>query len=202
MMETLLHTNELVLFGRIDEISPLQIEPVLDLLRNQYNAEIVGYPRTVPPFAETAAAWSAKTLFYAAQLLMYREHRADSLPDFFPPFGELKSAAAILSADLSLRYLPSILLQLEHIDVEDPLIPILKEVLKEWHYSGLLAKTDLGVPVFDEAFDDTCLLQLYVDRVIARKKKKIGQMDKIRPLVLSALGDYEKVFWKDFNSTL
>jgi len=201
-IENLLDTNELVLFGRIEEIDPKEEALVIGLLRHKYRFEAANYPFVVPPFDEQTALWSSKILFYAAQLVMYREHEADVFSDYFPQFGTAKSAAAMLTADLSLRFLPGILTYLEQIDVEDELIPILQEILKKWHYSGLLSKVDLGIPEFNEAFDDQCLLQLYVDRIIEQKQKKIGQLEMVKSRVIGTLGNFEEIFWKDFNTIL
>jgi len=201
-IENLVHTNELVLFGRIEHIEPIQEQLVVKLLEMKYGMVSGNYPHTPPAFDEHAALWSSKILFHAAQLVMYRQHDAESLSNYFPQFPYAKTASAILTADLSLRFVPGILSYLEQIDVEDELIPILKKLLKEWHYSGLLSQVDLGTPEFSETYDHQCLLQLYVDRVIEQKQKKIGQLDKIKPHVLSVLGTFEKTFWKNFNSTI
>ena len=202
MIEMLIESNEMVLFGRLDEINQEQIAPVLIFLETQYNVECLGYPAIAPSFHQAAASWSSKLLFCAAQLMMYREHSAESLTDMIKPFSSSKSTSAILTADLCLRYLPSIIVELEYIDVEDELIPLLKQVLKEWHYSGLLSKIDLGEPIFDDSYKDPCLLQLYTNRVIETRQKKIGQMDKLRPMIMSAFGNYEQLFWKEFNSNI
>jgi len=202
MMETLVHHQKLVLFGQIDEISPSQMEPVLDLLHQQYSTEAVGYPNQAPTFSIAAASWSASILFHAAQLLLYRSHNLSDLHDFFPPFNEEKSAGGILSADLSLRYLPSILRELRNIDVDDALIPILENILQEWHYSGLLSQVDLEGISFGIAYKNNCLKQLYVDRVIARKQLKVAQLPAIKGAVISALGDYQPLLWKAFNENL
>jgi len=202
MIERLLETGELVLFGRVDQPTEEEEQSVVAFLKSRYDYEALGYPHFAPPFDEAAALWSSKILFHAAQLVMYRQHEAESLKDYIPPFPTPQTSSAILTADLSLRYLPAILTYLEQISVEDPLIPLLKTTLESWHYSGLLSTYKLNTPEFHNAYDDPCLLQLYVDRVIRQKKKTIGQTDKLKPYVLSTLGNYDTLFWKDFNSEL
>lgn len=191
-----------MLYGRIHQITPAQEQPVIHLLKTTYAEESLGYPFQAPPFHEEAANWSSKILFYTAQLVMYREHDAETLTEIITPFQQEKTASAITTADISLRFLPSLLGYLEKIEVEDALIPLLKDILKEWHYSGLLSTIDLEESQFTAAYDDPCLLQLYVDRVIEQKQRTIGQLDKLKPLVMSALGNYEQLFWKDFNSII
>ncbi len=111
----------------------------------------------------------------------------------------LLRAAAILTADICLRFIPEILMQLDRADVEDPLIKILKSILHEWHFSGLLGKEILKAVEFGSAFENQCLLQTYVDRVIDKKQTQIAQQEKIKPHILASLGGYRDIFWKDFN---
>ena len=202
MVDNLLHTNTLVLYGRIDEVTAEQEEGVVQLLASHYTKASIDYPGTPPQFEKEAAAWSSKILFYAAQLVMYREHSGESLGVFFPKYEYPRTAATILTADLSLRYLPSILKYLEQIDIEDALIPILKSILSEWQYSGLLSHLDFEVKDLELILADNCLSKLYVNRLVECKKIKVGQHEKIRPLVLSALGNYQNEFWKEFNSPI
>lgn len=202
MIERLLGANELVLFGRINNISEKQSESVLGLLRGYYDKEAKAYPFVAPIFNKEAALWSSKVLFHAAQLLMYREHEADSIHQLIPSFSKPKSAATILTADVSLRFIPNILKQLEVIDIEDSMIPILEALLKEWHYSGLLSDVEIIAPTFNEAFDDKCLMQMYTDRVIDRKKLIIAKNEYVFPWVSASLGDYAEIYWKEFNQII
>jgi len=199
MMSNLLTTNKLALFGRINTITEAQELEVLTLLETTYKNESIGYPDTAPDFDKQAASWSSKILFYAAQLVMYRQHSGEQLSSFFPPYSLPKTAAAILTADISLRYLPGILKYLEQIDLEDALIPIIKELLNKWHYSGLISDMDLEVLDIQTTLTNPCLATLYVDRIIEYKRKNMGQKKEIKPMVLAALGNFENEFWKDFN---
>ena len=199
-IQNLFHTNKLVLTGRFHELSPEQAQQVGEFLRQIYQEEAMGYPHTGPLFHEEAALYAAKLLFYAAQLVPHRGHKAEALNRFFPTYPQPKSAAAMLSADLCLRFMPAILQYLEQIDLEDELIPILRNFLAEWHYSGLLYDS-LGETSVDWApiLANECLKRLYVDRVIEKKRIHLAEREELKPLVLSALGNYTNKFWKEFN---
>lgn len=199
MVERLLSANELVLFGRINNIDPGQSEAVLNLLEAYYNREALGYPFVAPIFDRMSALWSSKILFHAAQLLMYREHEAESIQQLIPAYAKPKTAAVILSADITLRFIPNILKQLEVISIEDSLIPVLKTLLQEWHYSGLLSDVELSSPSFDEEFENKCLMQKYTDRVIEQKKLKIAKMNPVFPWVKRSLGNHAEFYWKEFT---
>lgn len=199
MIHHLFDSNEVVLFGRVDLVSLEHEKPVIELIRKIYYAEALDYPDEAPSFDEKAASWSSKILFYSAQLLMYREHDARVLTDIISPFEYEITDSSILTADLSLRFLPALVRNLEQINVEDQLLPLLKSILNRWHYTGLLSDIELVDITFSEAFENGCLLQMYADRVIKHKKLKVAQLDELAPLVQSALGDHEQVFWKEFN---
>jgi len=190
------------MFGRIDIISGEQEQEVLELIKSYYQKESIGYPGDAHQLDEDAAVLSSKILYYATQLVMYREHSEDTLDNLFPKFNRPKTASAIISADVCLRFLPSVLKYLEQIDIEDELIPILKVILKDWHYSGLISEVNMEVEDLEIIINDECLSKLYIDRVIEYKRKNIGQMEVLKPLVLSALGNYINEFWKDFNLTI
>ncbi len=198
----LLATDKLVLYGRIDAVPDAEMQAVLVLLERHFEQEAIGYPGTAPKWDARAAAWSAKVVFHAAQLLLYRSHEADALTHYFPAFARPKTPAAILSADRCLRYLPGILLQLEAIDVEDDLIPILKEVLCQWHYSGLLAGLPFDAVDLRTVLENECLAQLYVDRVIKTKNRAMAKRPELQGSVRAALGDYAEVYWKALTSPL
>lgn len=199
MMANLFQTNKLVLYGRINTISDEEEQNVLELIKAHYKLESPGYPVRAPQFDVEVAVWSSKVLFHAAQLIMYRQHSAENLETFFPQFDKAKSESTIVSADICLRYMPSILKQLEFIDIEDELIPILKKILTEWHFSGLRSDLDLENADLSKILKHECLRKLYINRIIETKRKKLGQREELKPLVLAALGDYSNEFWKDFN---
>jgi len=174
MIHHLFDSNEVVLYGRVDFVDSDHQMPALDLLRKVYYAEALDYPYEAPTFEESAALWSSKILFYSAQLLMFREHDVSALSDIIEPFEFEITPSAILTADLALRFLPTLVRNLEEINVEDKLLPLLKDILKRWHYTGLLSDVELDDLEFGKAFDNRCLMQMYVDRVIKQKKIKVA----------------------------
>lgn len=187
-----------MLYGRISETPTTDMPTVLELLQERFDQEATGYPGPLPGWDAAAGEWAVQVVFHAAQLLLYRSHDREALTGYFTGFGRPKTAAAILSADIILRYLPSILRQLEAIDVEDELIPLLNGVLREWHYTGLLA--DLSPEdAIDTILAEECLAQLYADRVIERKNKEVAARPELQGLVLAALGDHTEIFWKDLS---
>lgn len=181
---------------------PSQEQAVVELLKRVYQEESIGYPFEAPNFDEQAANWSAKILFYSAQLVMYREHDSDSLVEVVKPFEFEVTASAVITADLCLRFVPALIQYLEQIDVEDELIPLLNDLLTKWHYTGLLSGIEIENPSYTEAYTHPCIQQLYVDRIIEQKKVKIASMSLMKSHVQNALGNYNELFWKDFKAKI
>lgn len=202
MIKNLFLTEDLVLYGQIDAITEAHTAAVLDFLSKFYREEAVGYPGSAPKFHQASAAWASKVLFHASQLVMYRAHSGESLIQFVPPYKGEMTASAMITADLCLRFIPSILAHLEQIDLEDELIPLLKDLLRQWHFSGLLSDVALEDVELGPILQDECLKKLYIDRIIEQKKKEVGQRLELKPLVQSALGDHENQFWRDFSRTI
>lgn len=202
MLENLFRTNNVVLYGRIDSISEEQELEVVLLLEEMYTYESLGYPEMAPDFNRSAAVWSSKVLYYAAQLVLYREHNEETITDLFTDYSGMKTPSAIITADLCLRYLPELVKYLSQIEVNDELIGVLNSILFEWHYSGLLSDIDLREVDLKDQLDDPCMSKLYINRVIEQKQKAVGQKDFLKPLVTAALGNYTNEYWKDFNEQI
>jgi len=120
-----------------------------DVLREIYDWEKQNFPFTVPKFDWTAALWSAKIVYFSAQLLLYREDTIEEVETLLRPYTDSPSTNNILSVDICLRFLPDILTKLRMVDSEDKIIPILESFLIEWHYSAF------NYPI-EEAFELHC----------------------------------------------
>ena len=173
----------------------------MEVLKERFEWEATGYPSTSPKWNTEAASWAVRVVFHAAQLLLYRSQEVADLAHYFTSFSQPKTAAAIASADICLRYLPSILRELEAIDVEDELIPILRGMLHEWHYTGLLADPTPDPKNLEVVLGDESLTQLYVDRIIETKNRAAAALPELRGLVLGALGNHAEVYWNDLKLT-
>ena len=200
-LHDLLRTGHLTLHGRLPAVPVEELVAGLELLREAYEREAAGYPGTPPEYDLAAAAWSAKTLFHAAQLLLYRTHDAAALTDLFPPFEHARTPGAILTADLCLRYLPSLLRQLELLDVEDELIPVLRRILTRWHYSGLLLYAPFPDADLTPILADDCLARCYVDRVIATQNMDMGARPELQGNLRGAMGNHASAYWPELNRT-
>lgn len=199
MIQTLRQQEEIMLYGSVLQISEKEAAGVTKFLESEYQQEVWEYPGEAPAFDAQAALWAAKTVYTAAQLMLYRENKPDDLVALLPSFQNNCTAVNALSADLCLRFLPNIIVQLKLIDSEDELIHILENILLEWHYSGINYPLEIDSLSFDLLFANNCLRQLYIDKIIAYKKLSLAMHAACKPLVTAQLGIFTQTFWNDFK---
>ena len=194
--------EEVVLFAKPGSITPDDEQEVADYLEGEWANERLTYPTQAALFDSGAAVWAARMVFTAAQLLLYRDQPATDLPAQLPQYpGGKPTAGAMLSADLCLRFLPAMLHQFSAIDPDDQAIPRLRGFLSAFHYSavGYLLPNDADDSEldFEMVAASPCLLQLYVDRVIARKAATLAAHPALHNAVRAAMGNHADYLWKE-----
>jgi len=197
-LDTIYHlrtVEHVILYNKLMVISKTEENDTVLFLESEYENEILEYPGTAPKFNSGAALWAAKTLYFAVQLLLYREHKISDLEEFLAAYKEETDAAAILSADLCLRFLPQVMEEMKKIDADDPAIAILENHLIQFHYAAIGFQIDSEKINFDILGSNDCLQQLYLDRIVERKAVKSAENDFIKKQLEIGFGDYKKIFW-------
>ncbi|MGG9962274.1 hypothetical protein [Ferruginibacter sp. SUN106] len=194
------HHEEIILYDRVLNFVPEDEALVKELLAIEYETEVLNYPFTPPPFNATAALWAAKTTYTTCQLILYRENKADELPQLLPVYEGAIDASAILSADLCLRFLPQVLKDTKNIDPDDALIVLAEGHLQQWHYSGIGYPAKTALINLNSVAENDCVLQLYTDRVIQKKDVQRAQLPLLHQKIKAAMGMYSSRFWKELNT--
>lgn len=201
-LETLynLRTVEhLTLYQKIEVLNHDEETRVRDFLEAEFEREATAYPAAVPTYNALAALWGAKTIYFSGQLFLYRENKPSELRGIVPQFPGGVDAGAMLSADVCLRFMPGIINGLTSLDMEDPLIPILKDYMKQFHYSAIGMDLDLKWEDIENAFANPCLSRLYLDRITERRAMQWASIPEVKQMLLADMGDYAPVFWKDLQ---
>ncbi|MFH6946378.1 hypothetical protein [Flavobacterium sp. FlaQc-50] len=199
-LETIYHLRtieQVILYNKMSTISKEEEEEVILFLETEYENEILDYPWKAPEFNREAAGWGAKTVYFAAQLVLYREHKISELDLFLPKYKGVLSASALLSADLCLRFLPQLIIEMKRIDADDLAIPILEQLLADFHYSAIGFDVDYETINLDTVFSDDSLKQLYLNRVVERKALKTAAIKEINQELMAGFGAHKQVFWKE-----
>ena len=184
-----------MLYGNILTISENDAREVVAFLKSEYRQEAFDYPYSVPIFDETAALWSAKLVYLAAQLILYRKNEVADLSTLLPDYQHNRTPSTILSADLCLRFLPDMIVQLKIIDSEDGLINVLENHLLKWSFSGVNYPLDIEKIDFTDIDSDKCVLQLYCNRILENKNLKLAEHPVFKDWIQANLGIFSKEYW-------
>jgi hypothetical protein len=150
-------------------------------------------PGTPPAISLEAARFGANLLYRACQYVVYREVEPDMIRKHLGV--KLKAPdipATHYSVDLTLRFLPDVVRLARAESAEDPLVVALLRVAGQWPLSAV------GIDVAASAnltaiTQDSCLLQLYVDRILARHDYARLSHPQVRDVAKRALGAFPEL---------
>lgn len=198
--ETIYHLRtieQIVLYNKLTTITKEEESETTLFLETEYEREALNHPFTVPEFNPVASLWAAKTVYLAAQLLLYRDHKVSELITLLPKYDGKTDAGTFLSADLCLRFLPQIIMEMKQIDADDAAISILESHLLQFHYSGIGFDVEVQKCDLDVVFSDACFEQLYLNRIVERKAIKFAEMHEINLRLAAGFGDYKQVYGRE-----
>lgn len=202
-LETLYHlrtVEHVILYNKLTTVSDKEEQDVIAFLEGEYERETIDYPFEAPVFSPTAALWAAKTVYFAAQLFLFRENQVTELQSLLPSYDATIDVSVMLSADLCLRFLPSVKYALEAVDVNDPLVAVVEQHLKQFPYSGIGRDGAFSAPDTAMIINNDCLKQLYLDRITERKATKWANQPTINSAILANIGNHKNDLWREFNN--
>lgn len=198
MIKELRANEEVILYHNLLPIAEEEEAQVVLFLEQELSLEALEYPYAVPSFDKNAALWASKLVYHVAQLVLYRENKDEELLSLIVDYqGEL-NPSSVVSADLTLRFLPMMLETLQQFDTTDALIPLLEKLLTKWHFSAIsydLPSHDLDYSVI---INNPCLQQLYANRIINFKRIALAIHPLWHSFIGANLGMFAADFWKDF----
>jgi hypothetical protein len=190
----------LTIFSNIHDISGREEEDVSDYFQTEFEKERLEFLSDTIVLDNETALWAAKVLYHGAQLYLIRENTATDLNRLIPAFKGNRDISALLSADLSLRFLPQIVSALQIADPEDPLVKMLESVLKQFHYSAIGFDFDLENIHWEEELEDKTYRKLYIERIVEKKAYKLAEIPYINRLLTGEFGMYKDLFWKELKT--
>lgn len=145
-------------------------------------------PGDPPPFDVAAARWAACVMYRACQVLADRPAGLAPLDAAIRrPAPDAANPAAHYSVDLTLRYLPDLIGLAGRTGDEDSFVARLRDLAAEWPLSGV-GVDGIDVRNLGAITGDPSLLQLYADRVIARRDRSRLADERARDAVRRSLG--------------
>jgi hypothetical protein len=122
------------------------------------------------PFDQAAALAAAEFVGKACWFLVSRDEQPDDVGNSLVLASPADSAAAHLSADVTLRFVPAIHRRARALAPDDILTDAMAKVLRQWPLSGSLSDVPEG-PLTPPAFAGHAgLLLLYAERLATRPK--------------------------------
>lgn len=189
----------ITIFTDIQEISKKEEQDAADYFESEFEKERLEFLSDQTSFDREAAVWAAKVLYHSAQLYLVRKNTAKDLKDFIPAFKGKRDVSSVLSADLSLRFLPQIILVLQNADPEDPLIKMLENILKEFHYSAIGFDMELENINWADELRDKTYRKLYLERIVEKKDYELAEIPYLNQLLIAEFGMYKDIFWKELK---
>lgn len=171
-----------------DELSAA--ETTLAALEAVYRLDL---PGDAPPLAPVAARWAAVSLFHACQFVAFRDADEEMMAAALGSRVPAAEAASLhYSVDLSFRFLPD-LMRLARSNAEnDPLLGHLRQWAVAWPLSSV-GIPDVTPSSIEPIANHPCLLNIYCDRIIARKDRSRLGDPRIESVVQQAMGEGETV---------
>ncbi|WP_294288410.1 hypothetical protein [uncultured Chryseobacterium sp.] len=190
----------ITIFSDIHDISKKEEEDAMAYFQAEFEKERLEFLSSDIVCDRETALWAAKVLYHSAQLHLIRQNTAKDLNRLIPPFKGKREVAALLSADLSLRFLPQIVSALQIADPEDPLVQMLESVLKQFHYSAVGFDLELEGINWEEELKDKTYRKLYLERIVEKKAYKLAEIPYINQLLIAEFGLYKDIFWKELKT--
>ncbi|WP_294291997.1 hypothetical protein [uncultured Chryseobacterium sp.] len=189
----------ITIFTDFHEISEKEESDAADYFEAEFEKERLEFLSDQISFDKETAVWAAKILYHSVRLHLIRENTAKDLNRLIPPYSGNRNIPAILSADLSLRFLPQIISALHDADPEDVLMSMLENVLKRFHYSAVGMDLELEPINWEEELKDRTYRKLYLERIVERKSYRLAEIPYINQLLIAEFGLHKDVFWKELK---
>ena len=189
----------ITIFTDIQEISQKEEQDAADYFESEFEKERLEFLSDQINCDHGTAVWAAKLMYHSAQLHLIRENTAKDLNKLIPSFKGKRDVSAILSADLSLRFLPQIISVLQNADPADTLIKMLENILRQFHYSGIGFDLDLENINWEEELKDKTYRKLYLERIVEKKAYSLAEIPYINKFVIAEFGMYKDVFWRELK---
>lgn len=196
----LLRKDECItIFSDLKEISKKEEQDAADYFETEFEKERLEFLSDQISCNKEIAVWAGKVLYHSVQLYLIRRDTAKDLHKLIPQYKGKRDVSSILSADLSLRFLPKIVSELQVTDPEDPLVKMLEVILSEFHYSAIGFDLDVEKINWEEELQDKTYRKLYLERIVENKVYKLAEIPFINKLLMAEFGLHKDAFWRELK---
>jgi hypothetical protein len=173
---------------------PADLTAAAEVLKEFESVWRLDVPGPAPQFDVAAAMWAATMLYRAAQCAVFRDIPEATLRQGLSLKCPATSdeAARHYSVDLSFRFLPDLMTLARRTSPEDPLLQELQSLANQWPLSSVGMKGIEPASV-DAIAGHVGLLQLYVDRIVAREDFARLSDQRVRTAARQTAGAYAEL---------
>lgn len=193
------NSGSMTVFSNLHEISKKEELEAGNYFEAEFEKERLEFLSTDINCDKETAVWGAKVVYLSAQLYLIRENTSKDLDQLIPRMKITTDVSTILSADLSLRFLPQITSVLQTADPYDPLVKILEEILTQFHYSGIGYPLKLEKVNWEKELQDKTYRKLYLERIVEKKAYTLAEIPYINKLLMADFGLHKDVYWRDLK---
>jgi len=146
-----------------------------------------------PAFDLNVARSAAILVYRACQFHVFRDLGTELINEHLNSASLSKdSARGHYNVDLTMRFLPDLIRLATLVSPNDPLVTHLRRWAREWPLSsvGVADVGDIDIGLFAT---DSCLMQLYVDRILARKDASRRNDEHVPQWIAVAIGAYSEL---------
>jgi hypothetical protein len=185
-----------------DQSAPAEGGPeVRAVLSDRARAVALSFPGQPPDCDPNISAWGARQLYRASQLAVYRHLDSESVMQLLAePCPPGPPAVRHWSVDLTFVFLPDLMLLARSASESDPLLVHLRQWAADWPLSSIGVKGICPRNVAEIAAHPG-LLQLYVDRMLAKKDWSRLESEPVKEAVRQSLGVHVSQ-WPELTETL
>jgi hypothetical protein len=150
-------------------------------------------PGTPPPLSLPAAVYGARMMYRACQFLAYRDIGAEVIrQELSQPIDQPIDSPVHYSVDVTLRFLPDAVRLVRAAASGDQLGDELVRLANHWPLSAVgIDGAEAGN--LDTLVADPCLLQMYVDRILARGDVSRLADDRVKQVAARTLGAHPEL---------
>jgi hypothetical protein len=194
-IQGLVTNGKVAVKGELIPFSNSDCSATVLLLEEYYKQDILEMPMVAPGFSADAALWAAQYLYTAIQLTVLRDAQEEIVEQQLKEFPGTITFEAVYSADLVLRYLPSLFNLAKGLAPSDILVKKMRKTAEDWPFSTVGIETENSNE--EMILSHPSLKQAYADRIIAEKDKNRTKSEKIKEALLESMGNHASVIWPD-----
>jgi hypothetical protein len=191
-LQSLMADGEARVLAPGDPPDDVEWDSALEAVESSWRLHV---PSPVPDFHLPTARWAGRILYRFCQFLLWRDAGEEVVRKALavPAPGGVENASRLYSADLCLRFLPSLLKVASRLSPEDVLVHEMRRLAREWPLSSA------GVPALDPPPDLSAVMAhpglrcLFTERIIAAGDRSLVNDPAAANAVREAIGAHSEL---------